>query len=625
MNKSVVLHDPDSGAASSSGVMESSQKRKRLLIRVALAALVLALIGGGAAGTLFYQALSVRGQLQGAIDLVPQLRAELSDGDGDKAQKTLETIRSQTAAARSTTGGSLWTLGGAVPFAGVNFGAVREIAVTADELATKAAAPLLKVYSSLDLGALAPKDGRFDVTQLEESAPSILTAADTVRLSHQRMALIDASKLMPQLAAPVGSAIEELGDLDDAMVTVSSAAKLLPAMLGSSEPRSYLVLVQNSSESRATGGIPGALAVLHTNDGHVTLGKQSSAVELGSFYPSIEVDPEQSTLYSARLGTQMQNVNLTPDFPTAAMTAKKMWEKRNPSDEIDGVFALDPVMLSHLLGATGAIDLADPQILDLIDGTDLPVSLTKANVVTTLLSDVYREIEEPAAQDAYFAAVASKTFTAFTEGHGSSTELMHALAVGAEEGRLNLWSARREEQETLASTAISGSIVGNRGGGATFGVYFNDGTGAKMDFYARRTVQLIQSCKSEGYRRDTVRITAENGAPADAATSLPAYVTGGGTYGVKPGRIRTNYVVYGPSQAFVETATINGVAAPVSSGKHGQRPVGTVSLELGPGETATIDVVFSKVVQDSEPQVRVTPTIQPLTEVIRPVERGTCG
>lgn len=601
------------------------ERRKRLWVRIGFAVVGLALLLCVAAGVLTYQASAVRNKLEGAADLVPQLRSQLSDGDQIMAQTTFDAISTQTSAARRTVDGPFWNVATVIPFAGANFSAVREVAVSADDLTSLAAAPLLKVYTTLDFEALAPHEGRINIAQLQDAAPSIVGAADAVRLSHERMASIDRSKLLPQLVGPISSATDQLKELDVALTSASSLAQLLPAMLGADEPRSYLVLVQNSAETRATGGIPGALALLNADGGRITLGKQSSAVELGAFKPSLEVDPEQTLLYSARLGTQMQNVNLTPDFPTAALTAKKMWEERHPSDEVDGVIALDPTMLSYLLGATGPVDLADPKALGLIEGTSLPSSLTKTNVVSTLLSDVYREIAEPATQDVYFAAVASEVFTALAEGQGDSRKLIKAISAGATESRLYLWSNRTDEEVILTRTPLAGSVVGNQSGGATFGVYFNDGTGAKMDFYAKRTVQLLSTCKSEGYRSYTVRMTTANNAPLDAATSLPAYVTGGGTYGVAPGRLRTNYVVYGPAQAFVETATVNGKSVPVSSGKHGARPVGTVQLELGPGETSTIDLVFSGVVQDSEPQLRVTPTIQPPEDVVKPMERETCS
>ena len=593
--------------------------------RAAISVLFLLLTAGAVTGLVTHQVLAVKGQLEGALALIPEMRGHLEEGEQPAAQDTLNRIQEQVSAARSTVTGPLWKLASVVPFAGPNFGAVREVTVSVDDVSTQALAPLIGQYESLDWRALSPTGGRIDVDQLQGSAPTLLKSATTVRQSYERIASVDLSNLVPQVAEPIRSATEQLRNASSALETASSAAQLLPALLGVDGPRTYLVLVQNSAEARATGGISGALATLEVEDGLISLGAQSSAGDVGAFKPALGVDLEQTAIYTERLGTQMQNVNLTPEFPTAAQTAKRMWEERNTGQTIDGVLAVDPVVLRHLLEATGPVKLADPEILSLVRETSLPSALTNDNVLPTLLSDVYREIENPKAQDAYFSAVAASVFSAFTEGQGDGGELVKALAASAEENRLYLWSSHSEEQDIITSTPLHGSVTGKDAGGANFGVYFNDGTGAKMDYYVNRTVQIIQACSKDEYGQFVVRVTATNNAPADAASSLPAYVTGGGVFGVEPGRIRTNYVVYGPSQAFVETATVNGQPVPVSSGKHGQRPVGTVPLELGPGETSTIDMVFSSVVQNSAPRLRVTPSIQSVEDVVLPFERESCG
>ena len=388
-----------------------SKPSRRIMVRAGTIVLGLVLVTGAAGAVLAHQVSTVRSQLQQAVGLVPQLRSELSGGNHAGAQQTFELMQQSTSAARSTTTAPLWKVASFIPLAGVNFSAVREVSVSADDVVSRAVAPLMEKYDGLNFDALSPKDGGIDISGLQEAAPSISKASETVRLSQQRLASIDRSRLIPALAEPVHSATLQLKELAGMLETASSSAQLLPVMLGAEEPRNYLILVQNSAEARATGGIPGALAILHTDDGRISLGEQSSAVALGAFVPPLQVDREQESLYTARLGTQMQNVNLTPDFPTAAAAAKSMWEQRHNSQKIDGVLALDPVVLGNLLEATGAVDLTDPEVLRLVKGTSLPTSLTKDNVIPTLLSDVYREIEDPAVQDIYFAAVAGRVFT----------------------------------------------------------------------------------------------------------------------------------------------------------------------------------------------------------------------
>ncbi|KRF05354.1 hypothetical protein ASH00_11710 [Arthrobacter sp. Soil782] len=394
-------------------------------------------------------------------------------------------------------------------------------------------------------------------------------------------------------------------------------------MLGADGARNYLILIQNNAEVRATGGIPGALALVSVTSGEIELSAQGSGADLGKFSPPIPVDPVQVQIYSARLGTFMQSVNLTPDFPTAAQTAKAMWEDRNDGVTIDGVIALDPVVLANILSATGPVELGDfenPAIGEQLSRTDLPTALTAENVVSTLLSDVYAEIEEPTLQDEYFAAVAGKVFDALADGAGESDRLIQALIESSNEDRVYVWSNISDEQNVIEGTSLAGAATGSTVGGAAFGAYFNDGTGAKMDYYVRRTVQLEKNCTAGGYLQYTLTATLTNTAPIDAANALPTYVTGGGASGVPPGHVQTNFVAYGPDRSRLQTARINGEAVPLGSYRHGERPVGVLTTNLEPGETASVEVDFTNVVQTSEPTLDITPTIQPLSEVKLPLQ-----
>lgn len=565
---------------------------------------------------------TVRSEMQNVVALLPELRAQIAAEDISACQATLSEIQESIAASSIAASGPAWSLSQSIPLVGQNFHAVSEIITSADDIAEGALVPLLGQFEAMDWESLTPKAGTVDVSKLQSAAPAIASASNYVSMSASRLEAIDSSNLFDEIRSPLDSLKVQIRDAADALSAADTAATLLPTMLGADSARHYLVLIQNNAEARATGGIPGALAVFTTNGGGISLGDQTSAASLGQFNPPLIVDKDQESLFSSRIGTYMQSVNLTPDFPTAASTAKHMWEQRHPDQVIDGVLALDPVVLAHLLDATGPVQLSDPAVLDLVIGTGLPSLLTDENVVPTLLSDVYREIEDPGLQDVYFASVAAEIFTGFTNGDGDPSRLLDALSRSVGEQRLLLWSAHDAEQRIISQTLLSGDVSGPSAGGATFGMYFNDGTGAKIDFHATRTVQLIQGCQVDGYREYTLRVSVSNNAPRDAHDALPEYVTGGGVFGVVPGNIRTNYVAYGPAQSFVRTAHQNGSSVPFSSGFHAQRPVGTVTVELAPGESADIEFTFLKVVQDSEPKLSVTPTVRPMSEVVLPLKKN---
>lgn len=565
---------------------------------------------------------SLKTELEEASNLIHQLKQDIAASDADAAAGTLAQIRKHTAAARRDAEDPLWTLASGLPLIGPNIGAVSEIARAADDVAALGLTPLVSVYESLNWDALIPRGTGSDLEPLRTAAPSLASSAYAVRASSERLEGIDASHLLPQVAGPLKDATAQLKQASGSLNSAADAASIAPTMLGVTGTKNYLLVIQNNAEARASGGIPGALAVLTLDKGRLSLGAQSTAGDVGAMTPTLPVDPQQQQIYSTRLGKYMQDVNLTPDFPTAAATAQAMWQKKT-GQRVDGVISLDPVVLSYILQSTGPVAVTGPS-LAAVKAAGLPTELTGSNVVPTLLSDVYAKIQEPKLQDAYFAGVAKEVFSALSSGKGEAKGLVGGLTRGAEEGRVLVWSASSSEQTVISKYPLSGSITGPSVSPAQFGIYFNDGTGAKMDYYVKRTVQLIKECPAGGYEQTKVRVTSTNTAPQDSATSLPEYVTGGGVFGVAPGTVQTNIVAYGPAQANVESATVDGQKTPFAPYLHANRPVGVVAQQIAPGESKMVEFTFGKIVQHAEPNVVVTPTVQPVKDVILATENVSC-
>jgi hypothetical protein len=579
--------------------------------------------GGAAFFWLGAKANTIKTELTSATALIVPLKDSITTNNPEKAEGTVAELQKHTAAARDAANDPLWILASATPWLGANFSAVAEVARSADDVATLSLSPLVKVYRSLDWHTLLPGSTGTDLGPLQSASPSVSSAAHVVRVSSERLDRIDGRNLLPQVADPLNQAREELKNVTGALEAAADAAAIAPNMLGVETPKNYLLMIQNNAESRASGGIPGALAVLTVDNGKLSLGAQSSASQLGVVSPTLTVNAEQQNIFSSRMGKFIQDVNLTPDFPTAASMAQMMWEKKT-GQRVDGVISIDPVALSFMLGATGPVRIANPDLLAL-SSVGLPSELNSHNVVPTLLSDVYAKIEEPQIQDAYFASVAQEVFSTISRGNIDSRNLLTSITRGVEENRVLLWSGNVDEQAVVSQYPLGGAISGPSVSPAQFGVYFNDGTGAKMDYYVKRTVQLIKECPRDGYEQTTVRITSTNTAPADAGLTLPAYVTGGGAFGVPPGSVQTNIVAYGPTQALVETVKLNGERTGFAPYIHSDRPVGVLAVRLAPGESKTVEVTFGKIVQHTEPNLVVTPTVQPVKDVTLPTENATCS
>ena len=183
--------------------------------------------------------------------------------------------------------------------------------------------------------------------------------------AHRRLGPAEAA-LQTDLSKPVLASIRTsilsvLGPLDRASSQVSAgqaAAQFLPAAIGASGPRTYLILLANPSELRPSGGFYGAV-------GYVTMtGGTPSGLEIrGSttYEQGIkQVFPVPSALgrylIFDRNSLQIGDSGWDPDFPTTAKLTESMMNAATGRN-VDGTIAFDPYAVQALLAITGPVDV----------------------------------------------------------------------------------------------------------------------------------------------------------------------------------------------------------------------------------------------------------------------------
>ena len=569
---------------------------------IAAAGLVVVLLAG--CGWVGVQGYRAAGHLRTAAGLFSQLQQQITRADVTAAKGTLAALQVETKAAHDATGGAGWSVATHLPVYGDDLGAVRTVSEVLDDLAGNGLPALLDVASGLDPATLAPRAGRIDLTSLNAAGPRIAAGLAVIRRAQATVGEIRTEDLDEQISSAVTQLTAGLRKAERLTATADRAARLLPTMLGSDGPRTYLVLFQNLAEVRATGGMPGAYIVIRADAGAVRITDQGTAAgDLKVFdNPVLPLGDEMDALYTDRPAIFPANVNLTPDFPTAARLAREMYKVRT-GVAVDGVLATDPVALSYLLKVTGAVPMSQGE------------PLTANNAVRLLLSEVYAMFSDPADQDKYFASAARNTFEALLKGQGNPQGMITELARAAGERRLLVWSAHEQEEASLDGTVLAGRLPAADGADPTVGVFLNDGSGAKLSYYLTHSAALsVGGCdeEEEGTRELTLKLTLGSTAPA---AGLPAYVTGlalsGNAY-----TVRTNVMVFSPTGGGVVGATLDGKEIPIGTGTERGRGVGVITVDLPPGGTQTLDVtirsgVLPEVKAAFTPQLRTTPTVRP--------------
>lgn len=572
------------------------RKRRPLATGIAVA---LVLVVAGLVGWIALRGYLARQELYAALPAAHGIQSAIVSGDLDSARASADELENRASSAAALTSDPVWRAAEILPWAGPNLAAVRTAAAATERVASQVIQPLVEVAGSADPRTLAVTDGRVDLAPLVAAQPTVAAAQAAFHSARSQLATVDTSATI----RPVGSAVDRLRTLfaeaTPAVDAVGNSAKLLPAMLGADGPRSYLLVAQNPAELRATGGLIGSVALIRADHGSVSLVAQQAGTSIGPWTESVASIPDgPSGLYGQLIGKFIQDANLTPDFPLAAATASRMWTLTN-GGSVDGVVTMDPVVLAALLRATGPVTVATGE------------TLNADNAVPLLLSEVYRRYPDPAQQDAFFAGAAAAVFQRVAQGGVDGSALVSSLAAAGSAHRLLIWSAHPDEQKVLAATTLAGGLPVSTATTAGVGVYFNDSTGAKMDYYLATSVAAGGAiCRADGKPTTRVSVTLANRAPADAATSLPDYVTGGGRFGIPPGSIQTRVAVYGPSGGLLAATTSEGAAKSTVSGTDRGRPVSVFTVTLAPGEQRTVDVDFLGLRQTGTGvSVTTTPTL----------------
>lgn len=561
----------------------SGRRRRQRRIQKAVIATVSVLLTILVLGTVWVtvRGLMAREQLLGAYPTAVSIRASILSGDLDKVDDEVGSLQARSAEAASLTSDPIWRAMEFLPLFGDNLRVIRQAAEVAHEVSATALPPLTDLANEVTLADLVPIDGAFDLTAFAVAAPALAEARDAVTTAAEHASDIDTSTSLPPIADAVDQLVDIVNETQSTVEGLDAAVTLLPQMLGQDGPQRYLLMSLNSAELRSSGGIPGALAVIAANNGALSIGENVSASSLGRFEPpAVPQTESELALFQGLTGAFMQDVNLTPEFARAAETARAMWEQRQGTP-IDGVIAVDPVALSYILAATGPVDIGNGVMID------------STNVVKVLLSDVYQTYPDPAAQDAFFAGVTQRVFAAITAGGADSSALLGALMQATEENRIHLWSAEASKQDVLGSSSLGGSLPESTDTVSAFGIYLNDRTESKMDYYLDATADVGGAiCRADLRPTYRVGVTLTSSAPADAATALPQYVTGTGLSGVERGLVATNVFVYAPEGFLAFSVTIDGVEQGFSSGVHSDQSVVGIDVLLDPGQSARLEVLF---------------------------------
>lgn len=244
-----------------------------------------------------------------------------------------------------------------VPRVGVDLAAAPALLDTAIHLCDAGWWGLLGLEPVVD--AVSRTDKGSDQTVLAAALPVL--AVSRPRFAEARSALVqarvalgrlDSRELSPRLSKWIVRLDRYLPVLEAA----TQLAQVAPKMLGHERPVTYLMMMQNNHELRATGGFISGVGMIQLSGGKVitTVFQDSYQVDAGydlSAYPPAPA-PLRKYMWASVL--MFRDVNWSPDFPSSAAVASSIYRMSRGTD-VDGVMGIDLDGVAALLQALGPL------------------------------------------------------------------------------------------------------------------------------------------------------------------------------------------------------------------------------------------------------------------------------
>ncbi|MFC1701045.1 DUF4012 domain-containing protein [Patescibacteria group bacterium] len=201
------------------------------------------------------------------------------------------------------------------------------------------------------------KDSLTDLLNLSQN--DLAGALHKIRLANNELGYVEVESLPFDIQEKVLELKKKLPIVEKLLDGASVYSEALMGILGSDNPRQYLLIFQNNSEIRATGGFIGTYGLLKLYKGQIReLFIDGVFNADGQLHEKI-IPPKPIQKIST--AWSMHDANWFADFPNSADKISWFYEKTG-GPTVDGVISFTPVVIERLLRLTGSIDMPEYEI-----------------------------------------------------------------------------------------------------------------------------------------------------------------------------------------------------------------------------------------------------------------------
>lgn len=484
---------------------------------IAAVVLAIVLVFGVSGAAFAMSAMEAKDDAQALVSQGKQLKDQLLGGDMAAAKATSQNMSDTMNKLHDTTSSPLWAAATIIPVVGSDIQTVRIVSDSAQSLVEDVLMPAMDTIPADGLKSLMSEDGAINVSLIDDL---LTTVSDAAPVISENAAKLDETPepTIDQLKKP----IEQVKSLMSTLAPIADSATelkdTLPAMLGAEGKRNYLIIACTSAEMRSSVGFAGSYGLMTVDNGKISLGDFfgfDQNPRLANSAPS--ATEEDIRLFRWESSVDSRDVTQIIDFQRVGEIESEIWEA-NGHGRVDGVIALDTVVLQRMLGLTGTT-VNTP-------GGD---SLNKDNASDFLLNGVYKKYPNGKDQDAVFALVADTAAKSVFGNIGkvNIVKLASVLKTSVEQGRISIYMANDSEEAMLEDFGLAGTVSSDTKVPET-GVYMSACYGGKMFYYLASDIDVSAGVKNaDGSVTYDMKVTFTDQLDSAELATLTDYITNG--------------------------------------------------------------------------------------------------
>jgi len=387
-------------------------------------------------------------------------------------------------------------------------------ALTPTQKSLRTNTALLKIGTELSLAGTRIASG-FDAMQQETnptpaSRLELMDLYFTSALPHLEKAEsalknIDLEEIEQKHKETVTELMTTLPLLVDSTKKFITLSDTLLSILGTNGTKNYLLIFQNNTELRATGGFMGSYAEMTVHNGVM----EQFEIPGGGTY---DLQGQQKQFYVAPWPLQLlsakwefQDANWFPDFRTSARQTIKFYENAR-SSSIDGVISINASYVEELIGLLGPIEVPEFQR-----------TISQENFLPETQKIVEHEYDkEENKPKAFIGALAPKLIEkALKQDPNTFFTLVEHLLTGLSQKEIQLYFTDNAVEKTILAQGWGGELK-QTDKDYLMVVNTNLG-GGKTDLMIKEEIDVQVNVTEEGQIQNTVTIKRKHtGVSGDA-------------------------------------------------------------------------------------------------------------